>query len=228
VSSSCVISYGLNADMTRVLGTVDKMSSNNNWQVRQAAIHFLRCFQGSHKFLFSPKQTESATNIVAELLSDERREVSSAAMAALTGILAATPLSSVSELVQKYVKIANKSKIKRKKKKDTSNQTESSSKTSGKEKERARQQQTSVFFLCASVLARPYDTPSYVPEALTAISKHSFEKNAPLAVRETVKMCCGEFKRTHMSDNWAVHRKQFTQEQLEDLEDVVSTPHYYA
>eukprot|EP00560_Eucampia_antarctica_P009008 CAMPEP_0197828220 /NCGR_PEP_ID=MMETSP1437-20131217/4852_1 /TAXON_ID=49252 ORGANISM="Eucampia antarctica, Strain CCMP1452" /NCGR_SAMPLE_ID=MMETSP1437 /ASSEMBLY_ACC=CAM_ASM_001096 /LENGTH=173 /DNA_ID=CAMNT_0043429385 /DNA_START=646 /DNA_END=1167 /DNA_ORIENTATION=- len=172
-------------------------------------------------------------NVVAHLLADERREVSSAAMSALTGIISATPLSEISALVIKYIKIANKSV---KKKKKTANksiqvkrvQTTEDTEMLRKEKERASRQQTSVFFLCASVLARPYDTPSYVPAALAALSKHSFEKRASLGVRETVKMCCGEFKRTHMSDNWELHRKKFTQEQLEALQDVVSTPHYYA
>ena len=47
-------------------------------------------------------------------------------------------------------------------------------------------------------------------------------------IRDTVKKCCAEYKKTHMSDNWEVHRSAFTQEQLEALEDVVSSPHYYA
>ena len=48
-----------------------------------------------------------------------------------------------------------------------------------------------------------------------------------MGVRDEVKRVCSEFKRTH-TDNWEAHKKQFTQEQLEALEDVVSTPHYYA
>merc|ERR1712137_272924 len=84
-----------------------------------------------------------------------------------------------------------------------------------KEQKRARMQQRSVFFLCAAVLSQPYDTPPYVPKALAAISRHSFERNAPLGVRDTVKKCCAEYKRTHMSDNWEVHRQVFTQEELE-------------
>ncbi|MFN9981997.1 MAG: proteasome activator complex subunit 4 C-terminal domain-containing protein, partial [bacterium] len=63
---------------------------------------------------------------------------------------------------------------------------------------------------------------------LEALSKHSYESRAPLTVRETVKKCFSEFKKTHMTDNWELHRKKFNQEQLEALEDVVSTPHYYA
>ena len=82
--------------------------------------------------------------------------------------------------------------------------------------------------MCATILACPYDTPSYVPVALHAISPHSFERTAPLAVRDTVKKCCAEYKRTHMSDNWEEHRRMFSTEQLEAFEDVVSTPHYYA
>ena len=96
------------------------------------------------------------------------------------------------------------------------------------ESKRARNQKTAVFFLCAAIMAQPYDTPLYVPAALAAISKHSFERNAPLGVRDTVKRCCAEYKKTHMSDNWEVHRAVFSQEQLEALEDVVSSPHYYA
>merc|ERR1712150_268842 len=121
----------------------------------------------------------------------------------------------VSKLVQKFVKMA-KGSISKKKHVDSDLQ-----------KERTVKQQQSVFFLCAAILARPYTTPKFVPVALAAISKHSFERNAPLGVRETVKKCCREYKRTHV-DQWDLHRKQFTQEQIEALDDVVSTPHYYA
>jgi hypothetical protein len=231
VGSSCVMSYpGQESDISRVLQTVEEASKHEFWQVRQAAAHFLRCFQGSHKFLLNREHSEAITRIVSSLLSDERREVSSASMAALTGILAAMSLETVSALVTKYAAIANRSRQKKKKngssvEKYTPEEVEG---RDAKEKRRCRNQQTSVFFLCAAVLAQPYETPPYVPVALASISKHSFEQNAPLAVRDTVKKCCGEFKRTHMSDNWEIHRKVFTQDQLEALEDVVSSPHYYA
>jgi len=229
VSCSCVVAYGEDVDLTRVLEALGTVAKYESWQIRQAAANFLRCFQGGHKFLFDKVQSHSTMNMVISLLMDERREVSSAALAALTGILASMPLTSVSEFVSKYVRIANKSVIKRKKTaKSPRENIETNSSVSEKEKERARKQQKSVYFLCAAVLSRPYDTPQFVPVALMALSKHSFERTAPLGVREVVKMCCGEFKRTHMSDNWELHRKQFSQEQLEALQDVVSTPHYYA
>ncbi|KAK1734226.1 DUF3437 domain-containing protein [Skeletonema marinoi] len=136
--------------------------------------------------------------------------------------------SALEELVAKYIRIANKS-IKKKKKEsaDADVSKEEAEEKAAKEKQRAKRQQRSVFVLCAVVMGRPYDTPPYIPEALAALSKHSFEQRASMGVRDEVKRVCSEFKRTH-TDYWEAHKKQFTQEQLEALEDVVSTPHYYA
>jgi proteasome activator subunit 4 len=147
----------------------------------------------------------------------------------LTGILAASPEEDVTRMVQKYIPIADESKIKRPKSGPPSKQSATLVESiEENDAQRTQNQKTSVFFLCSAIMAQPYDTPIYVPAALAAISKHSFKRNAPLAVRDTVKRCCAEYKKTHMSDNWEMHRVVFSQEQLEALEDVVSTPHYYA
>ncbi|KAL3917599.1 MAG: hypothetical protein SGILL_004637 [Bacillariaceae sp.] len=237
VSIASVMSYGgakgVN-DISRVLDTMEANSKSDTWQIRHACANFLRCFQGSHKFLFTLDHADKIRTIVASLLGDERREVSSAAMASVTGIIAAMPSDTVATLVAKYVTQANKSKMKGRKKKAAAAKAEESLSEAElhaknqKEAKRAKMQQTSVFFLCATVLSQPYDTPPYIPKALAAISKHSFERNAPLGIRDTVKKCCAEYKKTHMSDNWELHRKVFSQEELEALEDVISSPHYYA
>jgi len=231
ISTTAIISYGRDDDISRVLDVIDKSYTHESWQVRHACANFLRGFQGAHKFLFATEHADKTMAIVTAMLADERREVSSAAMAALTGILAASPVKIVATRVKTHALKAGPCKMKKQKKGDNSQSeaTEQEAEASlAKEQTRARNQQTSVFFLCASVMAQPYDTPSYVPVALAAISKHSFERNAPLGVRDTVKKCCADYKKTHMSDNWELHRSMFTQEQLESLEDVVSSPHYYA
>jgi len=213
------------ADIGRIMDHVDRATRHETWQVRAASAHFLRCFQGAHKFLFTDFDTKHTMKAVAKLLSDERREVCSAAMAALTGVLTGLSMEEVSVMVDTYVAMANRSKMKRKK---SGSNGETGLEPDEREAKRTRNQQTSVYFLCAAVMARPYDTPPYVPVALSAISKHSFERSAPLSVRDTVKRCCAEYKRTHMSDNWEEHKRVFSQEQMDALEDVVSTPHYYA
>ena len=216
-------------DVSQVLSELETLSKNETWHVRQAVAHYLRCFQGCHKFIFTFEESRWATKIVSSLLSDARREVSSAAMGAITGILAVTDIPTVSKLVETKLDVANRS-IGKKKPKSTSpkNRNDGPKLISEKEKRRLIDQQSSVYFLCAAVLSRPYDTPTFVPLAIEALSRHSFENRAPLAVRETVKKCFSEFKRTHMTDNWEMHRQKFTLPQLEALEDVVSIPHYYA
>jgi len=229
ISTNCVVNYGISQDMTRALDVVKEMSTHDYWQIRQASAHFLRNFQGAHKFLFNKEQNDIAQSIAIALLSDDRREVSAAATSTLTGILTMLSEAALEDLVTKYVNIANKSLKKKKRKKDTTRElsTEESELLATKEKARATKQQRSVFVLCAVVMGSPYKTPPYIPVALAALSKHSFEQRASLSVREVVKMVCSEFKKTH-TDNWEQHRAQFTQEQIEALEDVVSTPHYYA
>ena len=69
-----MVSYGVTNDITRVLTILKEMSVYDNWQIRQASAHFLRCFQGAHKFLFSQEQAESSLSIAISLLSDDRRE----------------------------------------------------------------------------------------------------------------------------------------------------------
>jgi len=217
-------------DIDQVLVIANSVISKENqkWQVRQVAVNFLRCFQGSHRMILTAFQTEQVMDILINMLANDRREVSSAAQIAITGIIAGAPIDIVSELVQKFIKMAKQSLPVKKRKKKLK---EKSGSTSNEENEKVRrtQQQTSVLFLCACVLSRPYDTPSHVPPALAALSKHSFDTSSSYVVRQAVKNCCSEYKKTHMSENnWELHRQKFTQEELESLEDVVSTPHYYA
>jgi len=237
LSVSSVISYcgeKGESDISRVLDAVETSAKHDIWQVRHASANFLRCFQGSHKFLFTEGQAERITKTAVLLLGDDRREVSSAAMAAVTGIIAAMPSEIIAALVDRYILEAKRSKmkaskiIKKNEPEEATNLSEITEAAKIKEGKRAKKQQSSVFFLCATILSQPYETPPYVPKALAAISKHSFKRNAPLGIRDTVKKCCAEYKKTHMSDNWELHRSVFTQEELEALEDVVSSPHYYA
>jgi Proteasome-substrate-size regulator, mid region/Domain of unknown function (DUF3437) len=211
ISVTSAITYGDESDIAKVLDAVEIACLHEKWQVRHAAVHFFRCFLGVHKFLLLSNLSTRAMLIATRSLSDERREVNSAGMAALTGILASSPVEYVTSMMFFYIQMANDSISRR-----------------PSTYVHAQNQKTSVFFLCAAILSQPYETPSYIPPALAAISKHSFERNAPLGVRDAVKRCCAEYKKNHMSDNWELHRSAFSQEQLEALEDVISTPHYYA
>jgi len=79
LSVTSVISYGDFSDISRVLDIIKKTAVHEKWQVRHASAHFLRSFQGGHKFLFSTEHAEITLVIVTALLADDRREVSSSA-----------------------------------------------------------------------------------------------------------------------------------------------------
>jgi hypothetical protein len=207
--------------IAQTLHVLDNVSRNNCWQVRHCAAHFIRCFHGNHKFIFHNDQKQLILSITGRFLADDRPDVSSAALAALAGILASSSEENVSALVEENVALARKSIMKGSRMKQKVALLSSEDKI-------PLQQQSGVFFLCAAVLSRPYDTPKFIPIALSEISRHSFEGRATANVRQVVKNVCAEFKRTHMSDNWEIHKKCFNDDQLEALEDVVSAPHYYA
>jgi hypothetical protein len=78
ISASCFMTYNKSDDISSVLKSLDELTHHDSWQVRHTTTHFLRCFQGCHKFLFTEKQMMKTTRIVTKLLADERKEVSSA------------------------------------------------------------------------------------------------------------------------------------------------------
>jgi hypothetical protein len=78
ISASCFMTYNNSHDISKVLASLDDATHHDSWQVRHTATHFLRCFQGCHKFLFTQKQLMKTTRIVTKLLADERKEVSAA------------------------------------------------------------------------------------------------------------------------------------------------------
>ena len=133
--------YNASQDVSRVLDILDTISKHEVWQVRNAVAHFLRCFQGCHKFLFTELQTSMARNIILAMLSDERKEVSNAAMSALTGLLASCPTQNVATMVEKHIQKANGIVQRRRKTK----------KTTSHEMEKKDSHQTtivSVLFMC--------------------------------------------------------------------------------
>jgi proteasome activator subunit 4 len=76
----------------------------------------------------------------------------------------------------------------------------------------------------AVVRAHPFDVPPYLPELLSALSKHVSD---PQPVSSAVRKVFTEFKHTHQ-DNWDKHQLAFTPDQLTDLVELLVSAHYYA
>ncbi|CAF1376811.1 unnamed protein product [Rotaria sp. Silwood1] len=80
-----------------------------------------------------------------------------------------------------------------------------------------------VLGLCAMVLSSPYDISIHVPDALMLLCEHSHDPNL---IQRSIKNALSEFRRTH-HDSWHEHRKNFTEDQLVILADVLISPNYY-
>jgi hypothetical protein len=77
----------------------------------------------------------------------------------------------------------------------------------------------------ALVRSHPYSVPPYVPEALTLLGQCASE-GAP--VGKLVHEVVTSFRSTH-ADEWdTLHKHAFTPEQLNEVRDMLVSPHYFA
>ena len=81
-----------------------------------------------------------------------------------------------------------------------------------------------VLALASIILAFPYSVPEFLPDLLVRLVAHLAEPNP---IQATVKKAISDFRRTHQ-DRWHDHVKQFTQDQLDLVSEVLISPSYYA
>jgi proteasome activator subunit 4 len=81
-----------------------------------------------------------------------------------------------------------------------------------------------VLGLSSLLQAFPYDVPEWMPGVMVFLARYVSD---PPPVSTTVKKVFGDFKRTHQ-DTWHEDQKQFSQEELEVLTDMLISPSYYA
>jgi hypothetical protein len=72
------------------------------------------------------------------------------------------------------------------------------------------------------ILTFPFDLPSYIPALLAAVVRHVSHPGLKDLVTKTVQ----DFKSTHQ-DRWEEFKKEFSREQLEDLQGA-GAAHYFS
>ncbi|RWS23352.1 proteasome activator complex subunit 4-like protein, partial [Leptotrombidium deliense] len=78
--------------------------------------------------------------------------------------------------------------------------------------------------LCAIVNAFPFDVPYFIPSILVYLSAHL---NAAEPIRVTIEETLRDFRRTH-SNNWGEHKLKFNTDQLQQLNNVLTSLNYYS
>ncbi|CAJ0904050.1 1258_t:CDS:10 [Entrophospora sp. SA101] len=81
-----------------------------------------------------------------------------------------------------------------------------------------------VLGLSCLIDAFPYEVPKWMPDVLVKLANCISD---PVPIQTTVKKTFADFRRTHQ-DSWHEDTKQFTEEQLTLLSDILISPSYYA
>lgn len=81
-----------------------------------------------------------------------------------------------------------------------------------------------VLGLCAYLASRPYGLGARLGAVLAELARHTA---APDPVPATIRAALADFRRTHQ-DDWAKHRDQLSEAELDLLADLTSPPSYCA
>ncbi|MCO5605354.1 hypothetical protein L7F22_059537 [Adiantum nelumboides] len=198
--------------VSKALSALLTAANDSNWHTRVASLSFMQSFAYRHTFLLSMESLTNVWNEVKKLLFDPQIEVKELASITLTGMMKGCDeqlfksfCDSQLETAREYLKSKRGRKLV----------------NSGTSKDI----HALVLGLSACVQSVPYDMPGWLPKVVTTLAQFSKESSA--AVRETVRKCLSEFRRTH-ADTWAVQKFMFNEEELEILTDTSSSASYFA
>lgn len=182
-----------------------------NWRTRSASLSYLRTFMYRHTFLLSVSEKVQIWNCIEKLLVDNQVEVREHAAGVLASLMKAGDEKLSGAFRDRAFSGAQS--IIRKRKQRKSGYGQSTASIHG-----------AVLALAASVLASPYDMPSWLPDHVTLLARFMTE---PSPIKSTVTKAVAEFRRTH-ADTWNIQKDSFSEEQLEVLADTSTSSSYFA
>ena len=176
---------------------------------------------------------EQITELILQLLTDERVEVRESSADTLSGILHCGFIKIDDKLINTFKLKANHKLVKIKQANGLiiADPNDVTTKHGG------------ILGLCACVNAYPYDVPQFMPDILMFMSYHlndpqpipvriiriklSYLFNNLFLLQATIKKTLANFRRTHL-DSWRDHKLKFTDDQLAVITDLLVSPSYYA
>lgn len=185
-------------DLERFL--IARYEASADWTCRRALCSFLAAFHSTHSALLMGTGTGGLIQKTAEnLLKDPQAEVREQARVLLSGLLASAPPA---------VEVLGSARDRYLRLARTPND--------------AVKHRQGVLALSALVQAFPYSVPPFLPAAVVELAKAVNLRNDQAA-----RKALSEFRRTHQ-DDWVEHKRAFTGEELEQFDNVLTSPDYYA
>jgi hypothetical protein len=183
------------------LAVIHNVARSTNWHIRKELLSFLQVAVFNHAFSMSQEVLNEITDVVLNMLRDERIEVRDAARVALTSLCKTVPLN-LNDLIARF--------------------------KSWVEGHDALHRHAGVLGIRSLIESAPYTIPSWLPELLAYQAKLlRTSSKQPLLVTQTASETLQEFWRTHRDDWELCFKPCFSKEQL-DLIQQRTTPSYYA
>ncbi|KAL4147632.1 hypothetical protein PRNP1_011386 [Phytophthora ramorum] len=223
--------------VTCLLELLKRLSTSKMWKTRGAVLRFTMTFAFYHWIFFSIALKEQVHRLVCAFLTDEQREVQAMAKYALRGLLHNEQQSAVEAMSVRLTESAGQAREKFPKLtrryerlKDESAPEEELKKIHDRLKALEVKMAESVLSLSAIVLAFPHDVPRFVPPIFEELGRFLYMKRSSNTIsflEKAAKETLLDFKRTHQ-DNWLETKAEFSQAQLDVIEDVAIAPSYFS
>ncbi|XP_078000645.1 proteasome activator complex subunit 4-like [Glandiceps talaboti] len=214
VTLACMAQALLQPEVIPVaLDSMKQIASGSSWHARVSVLTYLQVMAFCNFFIITAEEYRNEMrDLVLRLLTDDQFEVREMAGTTLSGFLHCGILKMDADLQTRFEQLC-KTKLNKKGKPVVAHDMEA-----------LIQRHAGVLGLSACVQAYPYDVPQWMPQVLMDLGNHLHD---PQPIEMTVKKTLSDFKRTH-HDNWQEHKRQFTDDQLVVLTDLLVSPCYYA
>ncbi|CAG8443048.1 10173_t:CDS:10 [Funneliformis mosseae] len=216
-----IASYPYPPDMIPMM--IDKfveiLTESSSWHIRVKALPVLQVFFFKHLFMLSKDKTDKVMDVVSRMLKDSQIEVRQLAAVTLSGLIRCSQREAISKLKDQFTKLLETKVPPRKR----TVQAPRATLPPGFQ-EAVLTRHAAVLGLSCLVDAFPYEVPKWMPEILVKLAECISD---PVPIQTTVKKTFADFRRTHQ-DSWHEDMKQFTEDQLSVLSDMLISPSYYA
>ncbi|KAL4715898.1 hypothetical protein ACJJTC_013198 [Scirpophaga incertulas] len=177
-----------------------QLAQDRSWWARMTCLEFAQpLFFYSLPLLHAePERAVQAEEFALKLMRDPRIEVRKEAASLLTGLMHCRALTNEAETLRGLMRCCRSKEL--------------------------VERHCGVLGLCSYVASRPYSLGPKLGDVLSELSRHT---TAPDPIPATIRNALADFRRTHQ-DDWAKHREQLTEEELDLLADLTSPPSYCA
>lgn len=187
-------------DFDAALAVLEELAGGRSWWARLACLDFAQplLFYGLPMLCDRPDRAVRAERFALRLMRDPRLEVRQSAAKLLTGLMHCRALPDEDRTLRALVKNCRSKEL--------------------------VERHCGVLGFCAYLASRPYGLGPKLGDALAELARHT---SAPDPIPATIRKALADFRRTH-HDDWAKHRDQLTQDELDLLADLTSPPSYCA